>query len=114
MASGQGSHWLIESPTILYHLCVARPYQISVNSIFKHVHTTKNMDVCPTELLKKTLHIHIPYLVAIVNNSFEQGIFPNKLRTEVVKPMLISDTINKDVLKKTTDQSATQRSSAKC
>ena len=22
------------------HLCVARPYQISVNSIFKHIHTT--------------------------------------------------------------------------
>ena len=22
------------------HLCVARPYRISVNSIFKHIHTT--------------------------------------------------------------------------
>ena len=39
MASGQGSHWLIESPTTS-HLCVARPYQISVNYIFKHIHTT--------------------------------------------------------------------------
>ena len=39
MARGQGSHWLIESPTIS-HLYVARPYQISINSIFKHIHTT--------------------------------------------------------------------------
>ena len=39
MASGQGSHWLIESPTI-FHLCVARPCQISVNCMFKHIHTT--------------------------------------------------------------------------
>ena len=38
-ASGQGSHWLIESPTI-FHVCIARPYQISVNSIFKHIHNT--------------------------------------------------------------------------
>ena len=31
MASGQGSHWLIESPTIFS--CVACPYQISVNNV---------------------------------------------------------------------------------
>ena len=60
---------------------------------------TCSLDACPTELLKRTLHIHIPYLVAIVNNSFEQGIFPNTLRTAVVKPLLKSDTINKDLLK---------------
>ena len=56
-------------------------------------------DAFPTELLKRTLHIHIPYLVAIVNNSFEQGIFPNTLRTAVVKQLLKSDTIIKDMLK---------------
>ena len=39
MANGQGSHWRIESPTIS-HLCAARPYQIYVKSIFKHIHTT--------------------------------------------------------------------------
>ena len=39
MASGQGSHWLIESPTIFSSMC-SPPYQISVNSIFKHIHTT--------------------------------------------------------------------------
>ena len=40
MASRQGSHWLIESLNIFSHLCVARPYQISGNSVFKHIHTT--------------------------------------------------------------------------
>ena len=68
---------------------------------------TCSLDACPTELLKRTLHIHIPYLVAIVNSSFEQGISPNTLRTAVVKPLPKSDTINKDLLKKTTDQSPT-------
>ena len=38
MSSGQGSHWLIERQ--FYHLFVARPYQIYVNYIFKHIHTT--------------------------------------------------------------------------
>ena len=37
--------------------------------------------------------------MAIVNNSFAQGIFPNTLRNAVVKPLLKSDMINKDLLK---------------
>ena len=38
MASGQeGSHWLIESPTLV-HLRVTRPSEISVNFVFKHIH----------------------------------------------------------------------------
>ncbi|KAI0229959.1 hypothetical protein LSAT2_019636 [Lamellibrachia satsuma] len=59
---------------------------------------TCSQDDCPIKLLKRTLHIHIPYVVAIINNSFEQGIFPNMLRTAVVKPLPKSDTINKDLL----------------
>ena len=38
MASGQGSHWLIESPTY-FHLCVTRCPEICVNLVFKHIHT---------------------------------------------------------------------------
>ena len=64
---------------------------------------TCSMDSCPNDLLKKTLHIHIPYLVAIVNNSFEQGLFLNMPRTAVVKPLPKSYTVDKD-LPKTTDQ----------
>ena len=41
------SRWQVDKEAIglsrvqqFSHLCVARPYQISVNSIFKHIHTT--------------------------------------------------------------------------
>ena len=41
------SRWQVDKEAIglsrvqqFYHLCVARPYQISVNSMFKHIHTT--------------------------------------------------------------------------
>ena len=36
-ASGQGRHWLIESPTC-FHLYVTRPSEICVNLFFKHIH----------------------------------------------------------------------------
>ena len=42
MASEQESHWLIETPTIFSSICVARPYQIYVDPIFKHIHTTSS------------------------------------------------------------------------
>ena len=42
-----GSRWQVDKEVICLsrvqqfsHLCVARPYQISVNSIFEHIHTT--------------------------------------------------------------------------
>ena len=37
MASGQGIHWLIESPTC-FHVCVARPPEICIILVFKHIH----------------------------------------------------------------------------
>ena len=37
MASGQGSHWLIEIPTFV-RLCVTRPPEVCVNLVFKHIH----------------------------------------------------------------------------
>ena len=58
-----------------------------------------SLDDCPTEFLKRKLQIHFLYLVAILNNNFEQGIFPNTLRTAVEKPLPKNDTINKDLLK---------------
>ena len=60
---------------------------------------TCSLDSCPPDLLKKTVGVHVPYLVAIVNNSFKQGLFPVTLRTGIVKPLLKSDTLDKDLLK---------------
>ena len=37
MASGQGSHWLIESPK-LFNLCVTCLPKIFVKIAFKHIH----------------------------------------------------------------------------
>ena len=45
MASGQGSHWFIESPTI-FHLCVTRPSEMFVNFVFKHIHTASICTIC--------------------------------------------------------------------
>ena len=44
------------------------------------------LDAIPTNLIKKYASLHIPYLVAIVNNSFKEGLFPSALRTAVVRP----------------------------
>ena len=59
---------------------------------------TCSLDSCPTDLLKKTVGVHVPCLVAIVNNSFKQGLFPVTLRTAIIKPLLKSDTLDKDLL----------------
>ena len=40
MTSGQGSHWLIESPNF-FHLCVTRSPEICVNLVFKHIHAAR-------------------------------------------------------------------------
>ena len=37
IASGQSSHWLIDSPTIL-NLCVTRPSETFISFVFKHIH----------------------------------------------------------------------------
>ena len=39
----------------------------------------------PTQLLKKSVHLHLPHLVSMVNGSFNEGLFPSALRTAVVK-----------------------------
>ena len=43
-ASGQGSCWLIESPTLL--ICVICPPEICVNLDFKHIHIASSYTIC--------------------------------------------------------------------
>ena len=38
-------------------------------------------------------------LVAIINNSFKQGLFSITLKTAIVKPLMKSDTLDKELLK---------------
>ena len=58
---------------------------------------TCSLDSCPSNLLKKTVGVCIPCLVAIVNNGVKQGLFPINLRTAIVKPLLKSDTRQRPV-----------------
>ena len=60
---------------------------------------TCSQDHCPTDVLKKTLHCQLSYLVTLVNSSFDHGIFPLKLRTAVVKPLLKKDNIDLNIFK---------------
>ena len=39
MASGQGSHWFVDSPAIIC-LCLIRPFEIFVNFVLKHIHAS--------------------------------------------------------------------------
>ena len=57
---------------------------------------TCSLDSCPTDLLNKTVGVHVPYPVTIVNNSFKQRLFPV---TAIVKLLLKSDTLDKDLSK---------------
>ena len=50
-------------------------------------------------MLKKTLQCQLSYLVTLVNSSFDHGIFPLKLRTAVVKPLLKKDNLDLNVFK---------------
>ena len=44
-ASGQGSHWHMESPKF-FHLHVTRPPEICVNLVFKHIHAASSYTIC--------------------------------------------------------------------
>ena len=56
------------------------------------------LDAILTNLIKKSVSLHIPYLVAIVNNSFKEGLFPSALRTAVVRPLLKKDNLDRNTM----------------
>ena len=61
---------------------------------------TCSLDHCPSDALKNfTLQCQLSYLVTLVNSGFDHEIFPLKLRTAVVKPLLRKDNLDLNVLK---------------
>ena len=56
------------------------------------------LDAIPTNLIKKYASLHIPYLVAIVHNSFKEGLFPSALRTAVIRPLLKKDNLDRNTM----------------
>ena len=55
MASGQGSHWLIESPTIFSSMC-SLPLSDICQFYFKHIHTTSINTIISISLLHHYLY----------------------------------------------------------
>ena len=74
---------------------------------------TCSLDHRPTDVLEKTLQCQLSYIVTLVNSSFDHGIFPLKLRTAVVKPLLKKDNLDLNVLR-TTGLFLTYLLSVKC
>ena len=56
------------------------------------------LDSTPTDLLKHSAAAHMPCLVALVNASFQQGVFPEALRSASVIPLLKKETLRVDEL----------------
>ena len=54
-------------------------------------------DAMPTNLIKKSVSL-IPCLVAIVNDSFKEGLFRSAMRTPVVRPLLKKDNLDRNTM----------------
>ena len=60
---------------------------------------TCSLDPLSTALLQKTITVHLPYLVNIVNTSFTDGQFPENMKTALDKPLLKKDGMADEILK---------------
>ena len=65
-----------------------------------HQCTFKTCDLhpCPPDLLKKTLDAHIPYLVVVVNDSYQWDLFSKALKTALVRPLLKKEGLDASML----------------
>ena len=59
---------------------------------------TCSLDPLSTALLQKSITVHLPYLVNIVNTSFKDEQFPENIKTALVKPLLKKDGMDADIL----------------
>ena len=57
------------------------------------------LDPLPTNLLKKTLDVHLPSLLNIINTSFKEGKFSECLKTAIVTPLLKKTNLDIEQLK---------------
>ena len=57
------------------------------------------LDPLPTNLLKKTLEVHLPPLLNIINTSFKEGKFPKCLKTAIVTHLLKKTSLDTEQLK---------------
>ena len=56
------------------------------------------LDPLPTDLLKRTMDVHIPVLTEMINRSFTSGEFPNTLKHGILKPLLKKQDLDQNKL----------------
>lgn len=61
--------------------------------------STSVLDTLPTRFFKSVLYLIIPDVLQIINTSLQTGIFPQSLKTAVVKPLLKKNNLDVSVLK---------------
>ena len=73
---------------------------VSTDEIRKII-TTYNceLDPIPTWLLKLCVGELLPLLTSIINNSFESGVFPNKLKQALIRPLLKKHNLDPEEVK---------------
>ena len=56
--------------------------------LIKLANKSCELDPVPTSIIKNHPDIFIPLLETIINTSLQQGIFPQSLRSAIVRPLL--------------------------
>ena len=57
------------------------------------------LDPIPTPLLKQCLPVLLPFLTNLINLSLKAGIFPNSLKTAIVRPLIKKSNLDRNELK---------------
>ena len=60
---------------------------------------TSALDPIPTPLVKDCCDELVPVLTKLINSSLETGVFPDNLKTAVIRPLLKKASLDSDVLK---------------
>ena len=82
-------------------LCVFEP--ASLDEIHKLVISSPtkscSLDPVPTDLLKKTIHLLGPNITQMINMSLNTGIFPDSLKSAIVRPLLKKQSLDPNIMK---------------
>ena len=61
--------------------------------------TSCNLDPIPTWLLKTCANVLVPVITKIINLSFQNGYFPDVLKTAMITPLIKKPTLDSETLK---------------
>ena len=67
--------------------------------IMKSKSTSRDLDPFPTSLLKDCLDVLIEPITSIINNSLQEGVFPDQFEKAYIRPLLKKTTLDENELK---------------